>query len=140
MGILNEKRCKRCKMKIENIYIEGLNKELTFWIGTSKEDNDNMINSLLEQTPILGVCSIKGGTLSMDNKTIDNVPPKAAQESNELLSRERVNKASENYIWVHVNNISSCHVICKIPVAFDRKEMKYIIKTGALLCKKIQTN
>lgn len=76
-------------MKIENIYIEGLNKELTFWIGTSKEDNDNMMD-----------------------------------------------KASENDIWFHVNNISSCHVICKMPVAFDRKEMKYIIKTGALLCKK----
>ena len=81
--------CILYKMKIENIYIEGLNKELIFWIGTSKEDNDNMID-----------------------------------------------KASENDIWFHVNNISSCHVICKMPGAFNRKEMKYIIKTGALLCKK----
>ena len=35
-------------MKIENIYIEGLNKELTFWIGMSKEYNDNMIDKASE--------------------------------------------------------------------------------------------
>ena len=76
-------------MKSETILIQGLNKEMTFWIGTSKEDNDNMID-----------------------------------------------KASNNDIWFHANNISSCHVVCRIQIAIDKKEMKYIIKMGALLCKK----
>jgi predicted ribosome quality control (RQC) complex YloA/Tae2 family protein len=76
-------------MKSETIFIQGLNKEITFWIGTSKEDNDDMID-----------------------------------------------KASVNDIWFHAKNISSCHVICKMPIGIDKKEMKYIIKMGALLCKK----
>jgi predicted ribosome quality control (RQC) complex YloA/Tae2 family protein len=75
-------------MKSETIFIQGLNKEITFWIGTSKQDNDDMID-----------------------------------------------KASENDIWFHAKNISSCHIICKIPVGIDKKEMKYIIKKGAFLCK-----
>jgi len=76
-------------MKIEIIFIHGLNKEITFWIGTSKKDNDNMID-----------------------------------------------KASQNDIWFHANNVSSCHVLCRIPIEFDKTEMKYIINMGALLCKK----
>ena len=75
-------------MKFETIFIQGLNKEITFWIGTSKQDNDDMID-----------------------------------------------KASENDIWFHAKKISSCHIICKIPVGLDKKEMKYIIKKGAFLCK-----
>jgi hypothetical protein len=79
-------------MKSEIILLQRLNKEMTFWIGTSKEDNDNMID-----------------------------------------------KASNNDIWFHANNISSCHVLCRIPIAIYKKEMKYIIKMGALLCKKHTT-
>jgi predicted ribosome quality control (RQC) complex YloA/Tae2 family protein len=77
-------------MKSKNIYIQGLNKEVTFWIGTSKKDNDEMID-----------------------------------------------QASENDIWFHANNISSCHVICRLPydIEVNSKETKYIIKMGALLCK-----
>ena len=76
-------------MKTETLFIQGLQKEVTFWIGTSKQDNDEMIDT-----------------------------------------------AAINDIWFHAKNISSCHVICKLPVGVDKKEMKYIIKMGAILCKK----
>ena len=84
-------------MKTENIFIQGLNKEVTFWIGTSKEDNDEMID-----------------------------------------------KASPEDIWFHANNISSCHVICRMTDQNNdsenkskkqKKHIKYIIKQGALACK-----
>ena len=32
-------------------------------------------------------------------------------------------------------DISSCHVVCELPEDIDKKDMRYIIKTGALLCK-----
>jgi predicted ribosome quality control (RQC) complex YloA/Tae2 family protein len=40
-------------------------------------------------------------------------------------------------IWFHLKDISSCHVVASIPEqnCIDRKGMKQIIKTGALLCK-----
>lgn len=77
-------------MKIETIFIKGLNKEATFWIGTSKEDNDEMID-----------------------------------------------KASPEDIWFHANNVSSCHVICRMTDNNDisKKDTKYIVKMGALVCK-----
>jgi predicted ribosome quality control (RQC) complex YloA/Tae2 family protein len=85
-------------MKSETIFVEGLNKEVTFWIGLNKEDNDEMID-----------------------------------------------KASPNDIWVHANNISSCHVICRMTDDNEKidvnknnrtKDTKYIVKMGALVCKK----
>ena len=75
-------------MKIETIFVQGLNKEVTFWIGTSKEDNDKMID-----------------------------------------------KASPQDIWFHSNNNSSCHVIFRLTNDIKKKEIKYIVKIGALLCK-----
>jgi predicted ribosome quality control (RQC) complex YloA/Tae2 family protein len=38
-------------------------------------------------------------------------------------------------MWFHVKDLPSCHVVAKIPEGIDRKEMKSIIKRGALLCK-----
>ena len=38
-------------------------------------------------------------------------------------------------LWFHANNISSCHVVCKLPDKFSKKELRYIVKVGALLCK-----
>ncbi len=79
-------------MKIETIFIQGLDKEVTFWIGLNKEDNDKMIDN-----------------------------------------------AHQNDIWFHANNISSCHVICRM-TDYNKnnrtKDIKYIVKMGALLCKK----
>jgi hypothetical protein len=39
-------------------------------------------------------------------------------------------------LWFHANKISSCHVVAIIPKDITRKEIKYIIKAGAILCKK----
>ena len=39
-------------------------------------------------------------------------------------------------LWFHANNISSCHIVCEIPTdKIDKKDLKTIIKIGALLCK-----
>lgn len=38
-------------------------------------------------------------------------------------------------LWFHANNISSCHVVAKMPDEITKKNTKYIIKLGALLCK-----
>ena len=38
-------------------------------------------------------------------------------------------------IWFHINNDSSAHVIAKMPINIDKKDIKYIIKHGAVICK-----
>ena len=75
-------------MKTENIYIDALKREFTFYIG--KNQNENF---------------------------------------------EVIDKGSKNDLWFHANNISSCHVVCSIPDILSKKEIRYIIKVGALLCK-----
>jgi predicted ribosome quality control (RQC) complex YloA/Tae2 family protein len=35
----------------------------------------------------------------------------------------------------HANNVSSCHVVCHISEVLSKKELQYIVKAGALLCK-----
>jgi predicted ribosome quality control (RQC) complex YloA/Tae2 family protein len=75
-------------MKTENIYIDALKREFTFYIG--KNQNENF---------------------------------------------EVIDKGTSNDLWFHANNISSCHVVCCIPVFLCKKDMQYIIKVGALLCK-----
>ena len=37
--------------------------------------------------------------------------------------------------WFHANNVSSCHVVAKIPHDIDKRGLKTILKRGALLCK-----
>lgn len=40
-------------------------------------------------------------------------------------------------MWFHLNDYPSCHVIGIISnLSLDKKELKYIITQGALLCKK----
>jgi predicted ribosome quality control (RQC) complex YloA/Tae2 family protein len=46
-----------------------------------------------------------------------------------------IDLAEENDIWFHINNESSAHVIASIPEIVDKKNIKYIIKQGAILCK-----
>jgi predicted ribosome quality control (RQC) complex YloA/Tae2 family protein len=55
---------------------------------------------------------------------------------NQKENDEVINKSSMSDVWFHANNISSCHVVCKLPEKLIKKEMSYIIKAGALLCKK----
>jgi predicted ribosome quality control (RQC) complex YloA/Tae2 family protein len=47
-----------------------------------------------------------------------------------------IDAACSNDIWFHVDNKKSCHVIATVPDNFDRKNLKYIISQGAVLCKK----
>jgi predicted ribosome quality control (RQC) complex YloA/Tae2 family protein len=58
------------------------------------------------------------------------------------------NNASENFsiidcskdsdIWFHVKDYASCHVVASIPeeLKLTKKDLRYIIKQGAVLCKK----
>jgi len=47
-----------------------------------------------------------------------------------------IDAAFSNDLWFHVDNKKSCHVIASVPDNFDRKNLKYIISQGAVLCKK----
>jgi hypothetical protein len=76
-------------MKTENIYIQGLNEEITFYIGQNKNENFDVID-----------------------------------------------KGDSDDLWFHGNDMSSCHVVAIIPKDLSKKEIKYIVKMGAFLCKK----
>lgn len=75
-------------MKTENVFIQGLDREITFYIGQKQSEN---------------FCVIDKGT--------------------------------DDDLWFHANEISSCHVVAILPEDINKKELKYIIKMGALLCK-----
>jgi predicted ribosome quality control (RQC) complex YloA/Tae2 family protein len=75
-------------MKIETVFVKGLNRNITFYIGKNQKDN---------------------------NIVIEN--------------------SSINDLWFHANEISSCHIIANIPSDITKKELHYIIKVGALMCK-----
>jgi predicted ribosome quality control (RQC) complex YloA/Tae2 family protein len=76
-------------MKTEVLFLQGLNRDITFYIGQNKNDNFDIID-----------------------------------------------KGESNDLWFHANEISSCHIVAIIPKDISNKEQKYIIKAGALLCKK----
>lgn len=76
-------------MKTENVFIQGLNEEITFYIGQNKNENFNVID-----------------------------------------------KGHSDDLWFHANDISSCHVVAIVPKNLSKKDIKYIIKMGAILCKK----
>ena len=49
-----------------------------------------------------------------------------------------IDSAKDNDIWFHIDEgKSSAHVVALIPDDFDRKDKKYIIKQGAVLCKQV---
>ena len=75
-------------MRTETVFIQGLKREIVFYIGKNKGDNFEVIDN-----------------------------------------------GKSNDIWFHAKDISSCHVVCELPEDIDKKEMRYIIKVGALLCK-----
>jgi len=76
-------------MKSEKLFLQGLNREIIFYIGQHKNENFDVI----------------------DKGELDD-------------------------LWFHANEISSCYVVAIIPKDITHKDMKYIIKAGALLCKK----
>jgi predicted ribosome quality control (RQC) complex YloA/Tae2 family protein len=75
-------------MKTEIVFIQGLKKEVTFYIGKNQSENFEVID-----------------------------------------------KGSPDDLWFHAKDVSSCHVVCELPANLNKKEISYIIKTGALLCK-----
>jgi predicted ribosome quality control (RQC) complex YloA/Tae2 family protein len=49
-----------------------------------------------------------------------------------------IDDSQPNDLWFHVTEFPSCHVIAKINDIMDsinRKDIKYIVKQGAILCK-----
>ncbi len=48
---------------------------------------------------------------------------------------EVIDKGTDNDLWFHAADVSSCHVVCHVPSNIDKKGLRYIITTGALLCK-----
>jgi hypothetical protein len=54
-----------------------------------------------------------------------------AQENHNLII-----KSNDNDLWLHISDFSSPHVIASIhAIDIDRKDLKYVIKQGAILCK-----
>ena len=52
-------------------------------------------------------------------------------EENDCL----IDQAGPNDIWFHVYNKKSCHVIACLPEKIERKNIKYVVSQGAVLCK-----
>jgi predicted ribosome quality control (RQC) complex YloA/Tae2 family protein len=75
-------------MKTQILFVQGLNRDITFYIGENQNENFDVIDS-----------------------------------------------GKPDDIWFHANNISSCHVVAVLPEDIEKKELRYIIKIGALLCK-----
>jgi len=48
-----------------------------------------------------------------------------------------IDAADPDDLWFHINEHASCHVIATMPndIHFDKKQLMYIIKQGAILCK-----
>ena len=48
---------------------------------------------------------------------------------------EVIDKGKPDDLWFHAKDESSCHVVCEVPPDIDKKDLRYIITVGALLCK-----
>jgi predicted ribosome quality control (RQC) complex YloA/Tae2 family protein len=47
-----------------------------------------------------------------------------------------IDKGSPDDYWFHAKDVSSCHVVAKMPVSvLDKHVLRSIIKRGALICK-----
>jgi predicted ribosome quality control (RQC) complex YloA/Tae2 family protein len=46
-----------------------------------------------------------------------------------------IDAAHAHHMWFHLAGQSSCHVVAAIPETMDRKELRYVVTQGALLCK-----
>lgn len=64
------------------------------------------------------------------NIEVEFVIGKNAKENFDIID-----DSEDHHIWFHVHNQSSCHVIAKLDEELNRKDFKYVIKQGALLCK-----
>jgi predicted ribosome quality control (RQC) complex YloA/Tae2 family protein len=62
--------------------------------------------------------------------SVDYFIGKSAKENFDIIDA-----ALDHHMWFHIDGEPSCHVIAALPELMDRKDIKYIIKQGALLCK-----
>ena len=61
---------------------------------------------------------------------VEYIVGKNAKENFEIID-----DASENHLWFHIKGCPSAHVIACIEDNIDRKNVRYIVKQGAVLCK-----
>lgn len=55
---------------------------------------------------------------------------------NAINNFEIIDNSNKEDIWFHLEDYPSCHVIAKVfDIDINKKELKYIIKQGAVLCK-----
>jgi len=48
-----------------------------------------------------------------------------------------IDQSDENDLWFHINDAPSCHVIaCIHQYNINKKDLKYVIKQGGIICKK----
>ena len=69
-------------------------------------------------------------TIPKLNIEVEFVIGKNAQDNFNIIDN-----AEPHHIWFHIEGQSSCHVIAKLEEPLDRKNVKYVIKQGAVLCK-----
>lgn len=69
-------------------------------------------------------------TIPKLNIEVEFVVGKNAQDNFDIID-----DAEPHHIWFHIEGHSSCHVIAKLEEPLDRKNVKYVIKQGAVLCK-----
>ena len=51
-------------------------------------------------------------------------------------NKDMILNSSEDDMWFHASDESSCHVVAKLPkIIFSKKQLTTIIKRGAQLCK-----
>ena len=67
----------------------------------------------------------------IEGKTFEYIIGRSADENHEIIEH-----ANPYYLWFHVSNYPSCHVICKLEnKKYESKLFHKIIKQGALCCK-----
>ena len=64
-----------------------------------------------------------------------NIDTNTAVRLFEKENFEIIDNAHGHHLWFHVEGEPSGHVIAEIPETLDRKNIKYILKQGAVLCK-----
>jgi len=71
----------------------------------------------------------------LGNLSVDYSVGRNAADNFDILDQ-----AKDHHLWFHVEGQSSCHVIAAIPEDVDRKNVRYLVKQGAILCKQYTTS
>ena len=54
---------------------------------------------------------------------------------NKVDNFDIIDAAKSSDLWFHAKEESSCHVVCELPDDIEKKQLRYIVKIGALMCK-----